>query len=1033
MGNKYIELLENTINLKEKEEKEKEKENIIYNNRNKNKYEDEDENDENNNEKERNLENKYHNMLDKSFEVLNSVSNKCDDNKGKVKGGVDYYVNKDPDYDELIEAQKRWLDNLPEKNYIIKKDVFNYNNNSTFSNTYGTNSKERFNEDINEDNYIYNLNVKDNYNENFYQNMSDFNKNRENKYNKNNLVNSYNLDKNNINNFNNYDFHKNLEDNQKITLNENIKNYNKNKIFDYKNKFNNYFDFNNDNIGYDAQLNKNKNNSINDYKNKYNINNINKDNNDYIKSKYDSYGIGYNNDFNKNNDYYNDYINPNKKNNFNYIEYKSNRYNLPKYNTNFINNNLIDKLNIDEKPNLNNIYTIKDNKKKEMNNLNNIKDIPFYNNYIINDSGNNKKPSLNANDIKISNNNSKLNEDINRNISFNKNKNPLNNNNYINNKNNQNKNDSFNSPGNNIGEGNKFEKERNSQEQAQEEEQINGNNILDKNQLINYPNQNINKNNINNQKKNNNYNQNQENKETSPLNERYIIIDKNGNPIFVGGIKLLGMELIPWIGEDGKEVLDDNGNIILIDPEGKPRTQDELEPILLDDDKPLVNDENRPFLGLDEVPLINGLGNPVLGPGELYDRNNKVVKGFLGYVAKDNNGNPIKVFLNENDSNNGKNKNNKNDNDEEEEDNNNVINNNLNDINNMNNDYNKNLNNNSGDMNTNNINNNPNANFGDMNINNDNHNDDAEDENENNDGKDNNNLDNNKYNNNLDKNYYDYNNLRPLIGPNGKPVKDVDNNYILLDEYNRPVKNTGISLLLDQTGKPVLNSKSKPILIDLEGRPINLEDNNNNANIPNLNSLINPDILYPSQQDQMPIINKKQQKKKPETQQPFYQKMNDFPNYPYDKNDKNKGYINLNKKPEKFNVKKEKKPKYYNDYNNLFNSNRIKPKLNRERTNIRDKTNKGILNYSQCSPDSIRKIHFFGYNEYKGACFACDVGCSVSRSGYSPMNYSPYNNLIRRREITPLKNRKNVYEGHYNIQVNKKDFENDNNYYLTEA
>ena len=71
------------------------------------------------------LENKYHDMLNKSFEVLNSVSNKCDDEKGKVKGGVNYYVNKDPDYDELIEAQKKWLDNLPEKfNISRKNDTF---------------------------------------------------------------------------------------------------------------------------------------------------------------------------------------------------------------------------------------------------------------------------------------------------------------------------------------------------------------------------------------------------------------------------------------------------------------------------------------------------------------------------------------------------------------------------------------------------------------------------------------------------------------------------------------------------------------------------------------------------------------------------------------------------------------------------------------------------------------------------------------------------------------------------------------------
>ena len=75
-----------------------------------------------------------------------------------------------------------------------------------------------------------------------------------------------------------------------------------------------------------------------------------------------------------------------------------------------------------------------------------------------------------------------------------------------------------------------------------------------------------------------------------------------------------------------------------------------------------------------------------------------------------------------------------------------------------------------------------------------------------------------------------------------------------------------------------------------------------------------------------------------------------------------------------------------------------------------------------------------GNHEYRGQCFACDVGCSISRSGYSPMNYSPYNNLIRRRDITPLKNRNgDEYNGSYNIKVNKNGIENDNNYYLTEV
>ena len=46
-------------------------------------------------------------------------------------------------------------------------------------------------------------------------------------------------------------------------------------------------------------------------------------------------------------------------------------------------------------------------------------------------------------------------------------------------------------------------------------------------------------------------------------------------------------------------------------------------------------------------------------------------------------------------------------------------------------------------------------------------------------------------------------------------------------------------------------------------------------------------------------------------------------------------------------------------------------------------------------------------NEYTSSCFACDVGCSISRSGYSPMTYSPFDNKIKRRDQTPLKNEEN--------------------------
>ena len=48
-----------------------------------------------------------------------------------------------------------------------------------------------------------------------------------------------------------------------------------------------------------------------------------------------------------------------------------------------------------------------------------------------------------------------------------------------------------------------------------------------------------------------------------------------------------------------------------------------------------------------------------------------------------------------------------------------------------------------------------------------------------------------------------------------------------------------------------------------------------------------------------------------------------------------------------------------------------------------------------------------GYNKIQyypdGTCWACDVGCSVSTTGYSPMTFSPYVNTVKRRDVTPVK------------------------------
>ena len=541
--------------------------------------------------------NRYHDMLDKSFELMNSVSKKCDNNDAKMKGGINYYKDKDNEYNKLIESQKTWIDNLPEN--------IDYNNNI-----------ER---NINLDN----LNEKDNIN-NFIQN-----------------------DLNEINTTN-------------------------------KKKSGLYFD---------AKRNNNK---------------------GYIIKKGEQ-----------------------------------------------IKNNIIE--NNDENILKNNYNTDPDIKDK--NKLN------FVNN-LLNQSNNHKNSFAKNNNNIIINEKENIEEE-------NLNKNGYNN----------------------------------------EEENLNNNND-----------------NNNNKSENNNNNQQEEGEEENdPLNERYIIVDKDGNPILIKGEQLLGMELLPLIGEDRKEIIDENGNILLIGPDGQSKNQDDLEPIILDDEKILVNKDNKPILGLDGVPLINTDGDPITSPNELLDNNNKKIQGVIGLVARDTKGNPIKINI--------KDKNNK---------------------------------------------------F--------------------------------KVKNKPKNDLIDYNKLRPLLDLNGKPILDSNNNFIFLDENNKPVQTKGLSILLSKDGNPILNEKGQPIFIQQNGNQIN-------ADIPEVN-----DINY-----------------------------NEF--------------------------------------------------KNKTKNRKRNKKERDLITYSQCNPGSLKKINFlrpykdpfYDDFEYKGNCFACDLGCSVSKSGYSCMNYSPYNNRIQRRNVTPIK------------------------------
>ena len=628
----------------------------------------------------------------------------------------------------------------------------------------------------------------------------------------------------------------------------------------------------------------------------------------------------------------------NKFNNSDYPDVSNSKLNVFKYPNRY--NNIEDE----------NIENENNNPYYSNNNISKKSDIfPYYSNDINNFDNQNEKRKRNNNKINNSYPN-QIKEKMNALIN-NKNKN---NNIFIDENSNsnipENNNNSFpNSKMNNIIEKDNIKKDRdiNSYHQNKNKKGKNGNNKEE-----------IESNDYENEKDKN------QNKKENILKARYLVTDKNGDPIFLEGNRLFGMEILPIIGEDGKEELDKNGNIIFYGPDGELKTQDDLEPIILDNDLPLVNEENKPFLGINGIIMVNKYGNPILGPGELYDKDNQIVHGELGLFPKDNQGNLIKLnikedplwkdenndFNNNEDYNNESNYNNKNKYDDNNFDN------------NQDNYYDKNYKNNNEDNNNedNNYNNENNIDNNSKNEDNNYNNKEIIYNNDDNksskyDNKDEDNFDNPKYSkknkekNNIPKNDFinkNNMNIKPLIGSDGRPVLDNKNNPIMLDNINNPIKGTGIQVLLDQSGKPLLNTIGEPILINKEGNPINLINENDEDNINNNYHKIKPD--------------KKNKNKKNS-------------NY----------YTNDNKEKRKFNNNL-----HNNDNNNEYKYPKPNPKYQRK------------LNYKPIDNSS------YNPKEYSGSCFACDVGCAVSITGYSPMTYSPFNNRIKRREETPI----NIHE-----------------------
>ena len=103
---------------------------------------------------------------------------------------------------------------------------------------------------------------------------------------------------------------------------------------------------------------------------------------------------------------------------------------------------------------------------------------------------------------------------------------------------------------------------------------------------------------------------------------------------------------------------------------------------------------------------------------------------------------------------------------------------------------------------------------------------------------------------------------------------------------------------------------------------------------------------------------------------------------------------NNNINVENYNIIKEKEKNKTKNENQLFyNPSSYKPNI--KKVNMLKKS----LSSRKENQDNNNKYNYFP----DGSCWACDLGCSVSSTGYSPMTYSPYKNGIKRRNITPVK------------------------------
>ena len=160
--------------------------------------------------------------------------------------------------------------------------------------------------------------------------------------------------------------------------------------------------------------------------------------------------------------------------------------------------------------------------------------------------------------------------------------------------------------------------------------------------------------------------------------------------------------------------------------------------------------------------------------------------------------------------------------------------------------------------------------------------------------------------------------------------------------------------------------------------PNQMNQNPNQINIPNQNILpnqYNENLNYP--QNENPDI------KKEKIQNP--------------KNPKIKNITNIQKPT---NQRYDFLPRKYPHSSSKSPKQKSKSPPNKYYDNPRDfNINMRTLNANHHIERSYNNL---SYNP-EGNCWACDVYCSVSTTGYSPMTFSPYRNTIKRKDVTPVK------------------------------